>query len=83
MDECQNVIAFDDLDSIDIDDATDDNMVNTLSFYCVQERKIFFINGVVAIIVFININIHYIFCEFMASNGCVILLFGKRKAKNI
>lgn len=68
MDECQNVIAFDDLDSIDIDDATDDNMVNTLSFYCVQERKIFFINGGVAIIVFININIHYILCESMASN---------------
>lgn len=27
MDECQNVITFDDLDSVDIEDAKDDNMV--------------------------------------------------------
>lgn len=27
MDECQNVITLDDLDSIDIEDVKDDNMV--------------------------------------------------------
>lgn len=33
MDECQNVITFDDLDSIDIEDAKDDNMVNQKKNY--------------------------------------------------
>lgn len=33
MDECQNVIIFDDLDTFDIDDATDFNMVIAHLFY--------------------------------------------------
>lgn len=51
MDECQNIISFDELNSIDIDDAIDDNnMVNmkvliavlTLTF--IQFHLVFAIN---------------------------------------